>query len=352
MNATAAASKSKDEIVLACRNSDATNAIVRGRLAPAGVNLRVVENNDVPKMFEGMARGDYDVAEMSMAEFIYYRSRGQADFIGIPVFPSRVFRHGYIYCNAAAGITSPELLSGKKIGFLRWVQTAFVWVRGMLVEDYGVSAKDTKWYTKSLHHWKEEAGKEVNDIHPQDGSRFYALEDRAGMDEYETICTALIDGRLDAIAVTENVRYAKLFAGNERVVRLFPKPRLEEAAYFKRTGIFPVMHLLAAREEVLAKNPGLAEQLFNLFSESKRIGKRWVRSTPSLALAWKDEYLEDEAKIFASDPWVFGLHENERLLSKFLAYCYDQGVSATKMMPRDLFARESWEFKEPPPARG
>jgi 4,5-dihydroxyphthalate decarboxylase len=346
MNPKSPGSASDTEIILACRNSDATNAIVRGMLAPSGVALRVVENNNVPRMFEGMVHGEYDVAEMSMAEFVYYRSRGKADFIGIPVFPSRVFRHSYIYCRTESNITSPELLSGKNIGFLRWVQTAFVWVRGMLVEDYGVSVDKTNWFSQSTHHWSE-GGEQEEVIRPNDGSLIRSLDDRTGVDEYERLCSALLDGELDAVAVTENSRYAKLFAAEGKVARLFPQPRLEEAAYFKRTGIFPIMHLLVAREKTLSEHPGLAEKLFELFSESKRIGKRWVRSTPSLALAWKDEYLEDEARVFKTDPWVFGLAENEHALSKFLSYCYDQGVSASKMTPRDLFAPETWTLTEP-----
>src|SRR4051812_13135028 len=127
MNAASTESKSRSRaqndgtIVLACRNTDATNALIRGVVKPEGVPLRVVENNNVVQIFAGMQRGEYDVSEMSLAEFIYYRSRGAADFIGIPVFPSRVFRHGYIYCSRAANITSPAQLSGKRIGFLRWV---------------------------------------------------------------------------------------------------------------------------------------------------------------------------------------------------------------------------------------
>jgi 4,5-dihydroxyphthalate decarboxylase len=338
-----ARSASDRTIVLACRNTDATNALIRGAVQCSGMPLRIVENNNVVAMFAGMVKGEYDVSEMSLAEFIYYRSRGAADFIGIPVFPSRVFRHGYIYCNQDAYVSSPELLSGKSIGFLRWVQTAFVWVRGTLVEDYGISRHDTKWYVNSMHHWKDS---DEEDVRPRDGSTIRVLEERAGMSEYERLCSALFEGELDAIAVTENAQYLDLLARNKKAHKLFPVPRLEEAAYFKRTGIYPIMHLLVVREDTLARHPGLGEQLFDLFVRSKQLGMEWTRSTPSLTLAWKDEYLRKEREVLGANPCVFGLNENEHTLHTFLRYCYDQGISATDMDVRDLFAHETWDLSE------
>ena len=155
-------------ITLACRNYDGTNAIIRGALRPHGIDLQVNEVNDVVRMFSGMFKGEYDVAEMSLAEMIYYLTRDQCDFIGIPVFPSRLFRHGFMLCNGTAAIRGPEDLTGKKIGGLRWVQTAFIWLRGMLVDEYNLSAKDTDWYVSALHHWHENGCEE--EITPRDGS--------------------------------------------------------------------------------------------------------------------------------------------------------------------------------------
>jgi 4,5-dihydroxyphthalate decarboxylase len=106
-------------------------------------------------MFAGMFKGQYDVSEMSLGELIYYTSRGKADFIAIPVFPSRMFRHGFIFCRKHSGIETPSDLSGRKIGFLRWVQTAAIWMRGMLVDSYGVSVQDSEWYVASMHHWDD-----------------------------------------------------------------------------------------------------------------------------------------------------------------------------------------------------
>lgn len=118
---------------LACRNYDGTNAIHRGLIKMPGVDLQVIEMSNLAEMFGSMFRGKLDISEMSLAELIYYTSRNKCDFIGIPVFPSRVFRHGFIFCNRTSNIGGPEDLDGKKIGFMRWVQTAAIWIRGMLV---------------------------------------------------------------------------------------------------------------------------------------------------------------------------------------------------------------------------
>ena len=122
------------KIRLASRAYDGTLPILRGQMTIPGFEFDITETEDVPGMFAGMYKGQYDVSEMSLGELISYTSRGKADFVAIPVFPSRMFRHGFIFCRKDSGINQPSDLSGRKIGFLRWVQTAAIWMRGMLVD--------------------------------------------------------------------------------------------------------------------------------------------------------------------------------------------------------------------------
>lgn len=333
------------QITLACRNSDGTNALIRGLVKPSGFDLRVVEMNNVVEMFTRTFRGEFDVAEMSLAEFVYYFSRKKVDFIGIPVFPSRMFRHRFIYHNTSAGVHRPELLLGKKIGFLRWVQTAFVWIRGILVDDYNISPSDTQWYVNAIHHWHDSEAKD--DIEPRDGTLIRRLNVQ-GKDEYKSICRALSEGILDALVVTENPRYAKLLDNDKRVARLFPEPREAEMAYFQKSRILPIMHVLVARKTLLEKSPNMAAELFRLFSESKKIGREWVKTVPSLSLAWKNDYLEDESRFFSADAWAYGLEENRQTLTAFLSYCYAQGVSTRRIDPNELFTPETWALTEQP----
>jgi len=332
-----------DPITLACRNCDGTHAIVHGQLRPQGVNLRVTEVNDVPRMFAGMFHGEYDVAEMSLAEMVYYLTRDRCDFTGIPIFTSRIFRHSFMLCNEAAGIRGPEDLAGKKIGGLRWVQTAFIWLRGMLAEEYGLSAKAARWYVSALHHWHEN-GLEEN-ITPRDGSVIERLTGE-GNDEYEMSCRALLDGRIDLLMTTENRKY-DLLSSHARVRPLFPNAQEAEAAYYGKTGIMPIMHVLVARRSIVEKYPDLPSQLFELFCQAKKLGREWIRSAPSSAIAWKNQYIEEERVAFGGrDPWAYGLKENFQTLAKFLAYCDAQGISARPITPHDLFPASTWKLAE------
>src|SRR6185503_16660479 len=220
------------KIRLASRAYDGVLPILLGQMTIPGFDFNITETEDVPGMFAGMFKGQYDVSEMSLGELIYYTSRGKADFIAIPVFPSRMFRHGFIFCRKAAGISQPEDLNGRKIGFLRWVQTAAIWMRGMLIDEYGVSAKNSEWYVASMHHWDDhDPGATVE---PRDGSTIRIIEN-AGKNTSERACRALFDGQVDALGVTES-QLPTLLA-NADVKRLFENPREVEAGYFRRTKI-------------------------------------------------------------------------------------------------------------------
>jgi len=269
---------------------------------------------------------------MSLGELIYYISRGHASFKAIPVFPSRIFRHGFIFIRKDSGIETPEQLNGRKLGFLRWVQTAALWMRGMLIDEYGVSSKGSEWYVGSMHHWDDaDPGATVE---PRDGSviRWMKAEGRTTA---EKACQSLFSGEVDALGVTENQLPAML--GNPNVKRLFENPREVEIRYFRKTKILPIMHILAVRNETAEKYPDLPEKLFRLFVDAKRWAQKWRRVIPSLVEGWPNHYFAQEQEIFGCDPWAYGVEANRHVLTSFLAYCYDQGVSARKLSPEELF---------------
>ena len=317
----------------AARPYDGLLPLLRGEVRVPGVELQTHEMLNVA-MFAGFMRGEYDVSEMSLAESVYYVSRGKADFVGLPVFPSRYFRHGYWFCNVSAGIASPASLRGKRIGFQRWVQTAGVWMRGQLREEHGVSPADNEWLVASVHHWD---GGHAEELRPPDGSRIRLLGQGATA---ENAHLALLDGRVDLMGTTE-LHAPKLLA-DRRARRLFPDFRRAEADYFRKTGIFPIMHLVGMRAELAARHPGLAAQLCAAFGEAQAIAQRHAAVLPSHALAWRGAYLEEEADILSRDPWRYGLEPNRHGLAKFIGYCVEQGVAARRIEPEDLFHPETW----------
>jgi 4,5-dihydroxyphthalate decarboxylase len=320
------------KLKFASRTYDGLLPILRGQMRLPGFELDITETENVPAMFAGMFKGKYDVSEMSLGELVYYTSRDQADFIAIPVFPSRMFRHGFIFCRKALGIKNPAELSGKKIGFPRWVQTAAIWIRGTLVDEFGISPKDTQWYVIAMHHWDDSDPE--SQVEPRDGSTIQWLQSN-GKDTSERICGALLDGEVDAIGVTET--QLALLSANPEVKRLFENPREVEANYFRKTKILPIMHVTALRKELTERYPALPEELFRLLAESKRWAQRWRRAIPSLVEAWPNQNLDEEQKLFATDPWAYGLEANRHVLDKFLLYCHAQGISARKIAPEELF---------------
>jgi 4,5-dihydroxyphthalate decarboxylase len=320
------------KIKLASRTYDGTLPILRGQIGIEGFQFEITETEDVPGMFAGMFKGQYDVSEMSLGELIYYTSRGRADFVAIPIFPSRMFRHGFIFCRKSSGVHQPSDLNRKRIGFLRWVQTAAIWMRGMLIDEYGVSAPDTEWYVASMHHWDDEDPGAT--VEPRDGSTVRILQNR-GTTTSERACRALFDGQIDALGVTES--QLPILLANGSATRLFERPREVEANYFSRTKILPIMHVVVLQKRLVDSHPDLPEKLFRLYCDAKRWAQRWRRAIPSLVEAWPNHYLAEEQEIFQTDPWSYGLEANRHVLETFLGYCHAQGVTAKTIAAEDIF---------------
>ncbi len=324
-------------ISLASRYYDRTDAIIRGLVKPPDVDLKVVHIDHVKTIFTRMFRGEFDVSEFSFAEFVYYTSRNKCDFIAIPVFPAKVFRHGYIFSNSQ--IERPEHLDGKNLGFIEWVQSAAVWIRGTLMEEYNISPKNTGWYISQVHHW-ETTGEEA-EIKPTNGSVVQCFE-KDGNDIYERADSALVEGKIAALGMASNTK--SFVRGDKRVKRLFENRRDVESSYFKKTRIFPIMHILVARKSVVEEHPDLPLKLFELYVQSKRIALTNLKKEGSIV--WKNQYMDEEEKIFQGDPWAYGLEKNAHIIEKFLSYCYDQGVSTRRMNARDLFVPSTWDLTE------
>jgi 4,5-dihydroxyphthalate decarboxylase len=231
-----------------------------------------------------------------------------------------------------AGIAQPADLNGKRLGFLRWVQTAAIWMRGMLIDEYGVSAKDSQWYVASMHHWDEHDPNATVD--PRDGSVIRIIQN-SGETTSERACRALFDGQVDALGVTESQLPTLLASSSAK--KLFENASAVEADYFRRTKILPIMHVLALQKNLVERYPELPEKLFRLYADAKRWAQRWRRTIPSLVEAWPNYYLAEEQQIFKTDPWAYGLEANRHVLEKFLAYCAAQGITARQIEPEEIF---------------
>jgi 4,5-dihydroxyphthalate decarboxylase len=328
------------EITLACRGYDRSAPIFSGEVKPKGLSVRAVRMDNVRKMFSGVFKGELDAGEFSLAELVFHVSRGNTDLVAIPVFPFRTFRHGFMFCRRDSSIKSPADLKGRKIGCPEWVQTASVWIRGLLAEEYGVTSGNTEYHTPALHHW-DEGDAEKRKL--PDGSVIHRLE-LGGRDDGEVLDSALIEGRLDAVI---GARPPDSFLnGDPRVGRVLESYREVEAAYYRKTGVFPIMHALVARKEAVQRDPALPEKLFDLFVRARRVGHEQTRRDSGLSIVWKESYQDEERKFFGRDPYEYGLKKNSRVIEAFLSYCHQQGIVDRKIEPKELFSPATWDLDE------
>jgi len=313
---------------------DRTHALAAGEVAPLGVELNF-QTLAISELFRRMCQhAEFDAAELSMSSYMIMRARGDDRFVAIPVFPARAFRQRQLYVRADSGIERPEDLVGKRIGLREYQITAALWTRAFLQHDYGVEPRSIRWRYGGVEtpYWVERlehsppAGIEIERI-PADRSLSELLE----------------AGELDALALTHAPRLFR--EGSAKIRRLFPYYRPVEEEYFRRTGLFPIMHTVVIRRELYEANRWLATSLLRAFEESKAIGRRRTHDMDVLAVSdpWWEPELAAVDELFGGDPFPYGFAANVATLEAMTQYSYEQGLSARKLDPRELFAPETLE---------
>jgi 4,5-dihydroxyphthalate decarboxylase len=266
---------------------------------------------------------DFDLSEISLSSYIISRTIGKP-LTAIPVFPARAFRHSYIFINTKSGIREPKDLMGKRVGLAEFQQTATVWIRGTLQHEYGVNLDDIEWFTWAPRQRMEmELPKRYNVTH---------LAPDRNPDQL------LFDGELDAIMVPS--LFPSLFNPPPRIRRLFEDSEKVEAAYFKKTGIFPIMHSVALRQDVWEKHPWIARSLFKAFQRAKEDAYARLHdlSPYKISLAWFRGPVEEQEQILGDDPWPYGLEKNRHVVETLMTYLHEQGLAEKKLTMEQLFA--------------
>lgn len=320
-------------ITLACERYDRTEALRDGRIRPAGIELTYLAER-VENTFFRMARfQEFDAAELSLSSYVIGLTR-DAPFIAVPVFPSRMFRHSGIYVSAASGIEQPADLVGKQVGVAEYQLTANVWIRGILADEHGVPVDAVTYRTGGLH----EAGrieKLAIDLPP--GVHVTPV-DRA-----RTLSDMLASGELDALY---SPRTPESFSrGDSGVRRLFDPSGPAEEEYFRRTGIFPIMHVLAIRRELYEQHRWIARSLYDAFEAAKALCAAGIDETAAsrYMLPWLHDEVARTRAILGEDYWPYGLDRNRDVLRTFLRYSHEQGLATRLLEPEELFAPETLE---------
>lgn len=323
-------------ITLACHVYDRTRAIHDGSIPIEGVELNFISLH-VTEIFWRMCQyQEFDASEMSMGAHLTLVGRGESPFVGVPVFPSRVFRHANMFVRAGNGVERPEDLRGRKIGVPEYGMTACVWMRGILQHEYGVRPDEVIWCT---------GGQEVpgrKERVPLSLPPSIRLEP---IPEHETLTHLLSEGGIDALFCAHPP--SAFQAGDPRVRRLFPDYRPVEEEYFRRTGFFPIMHLLVVRRDVHQSHPWLAQSLFKAFSEAKAEVERALADNDMLTcmLPWSVYDMESTRKVMGHDFWPYGIEPNQKTLETMCEYAFEQGLTPRRVAVDELFApntREAW----------
>ncbi|HEY7060174.1 MAG TPA: PhnD/SsuA/transferrin family substrate-binding protein [Chloroflexota bacterium] len=311
---------------------DRTRALVDGTVRPAGLRLRFLPMQPTALFRRLVQYTEFDVAEMSTSVYMSLLARGDERYVAIPVFLSRNFRHGYIFVSAASGIREPGDLRGKRAGILEYQMTAALWQRALLQHEYGVAPADMQWCDGPLRPPGES---EPNPIPAPPGLAIAHLPP----DKY--LESLLAEGELDALFSA--ARPPALTDGSGRVRRLFPDFVAAEQDYYRRTGIFPIMHLVVLRRALYQEQPWIAHSLLVAFQEAQRLGWQRLQETGTLAvmLPWLSAELEQVAAVMGPRPWPYGVEENYATISAMCQYHHEQGLSRERLAPEQLFAPET-----------
>jgi len=320
---------SRFPLTIACSPYDRMQALRDGAVQIEGVDLTFVAIESAQEIFARMVRGHaFDVAEMSLAHYITMRTRGELPFIALPVFPSRVFRHGFVYVNRKSGITKPKDLEGRRIGLRDHWHTAAVCIRGLLSDEYGVSFDGVEWIEGGVNGPMPRAAE--TEIRPDRPLKLgFAAPPR-------TLSDMLARGEIDAIIGSTEPR---CFGRHPDVVRLFPDPGAVERDYFRRTGIFPIMHTLIMPEALYQRHPWIAESVYKAMEESKRIALQARRQFGALRymFSWLAEHVAEIDDLFGGDAFPYGLEANRKPLESFIGNLAAQGFIPTAVPVEPLF---------------
>lgn len=312
----------KLHLTLACGDYEIIRALKDGTVRPDGIELTVLTDmtSDV-RHWRMLRNGEFDVAELSMSNYLTAKSAG-LPFASIPVFLHRRFRHSFIFINTTKGITKPTDLIGKKIGLRNFSATTNLWVRGILEHEYRVPHRKIQWFT--------EDEEEVQFIPPTDLSLVRVPSGKS-------IENMLFEGELDAVIHPETIQ--GVLEKDPRVTRLFNNYKELEIQYYQRTGIFPIMHTTAIRQEIVDKHPWVPINLLQAFEQSKQVGYKRMRNPRIVPLAWFLHTLEEQEDLLGRDPWIYGLGEqNRKNVETLMQYSFEQGLMSRVMPVDDLFA--------------
>jgi 4,5-dihydroxyphthalate decarboxylase len=315
-------------LTFACGRYDRMEALRTGEIGVEGIDLDYLAIEQPREIFDRMV-GDlaFDVSELSASEFICQTARGNNPFVALPVFPSRAFRHGFVFANRARGIRQPRDLEGRRVGVALYTQTAAIWVRGHLA-DLGVDLSTIQWVEGAV----EKPGGHGNP-HALPLLKPARIEqNRSDKSLSDLLAAGEIDGLIGA-------RQPDSLRAHPDVVRLFPDYRRIERDYYQRTRVYPIMHVVAIRKELYAQHPWIADSLYKAFTAAKDWALERMRFSVSqrYMLPWLYDEIDEIDEVFGGDPWPYGIEPNRPTLEALMRHMVEQDFIARPIPLDSLF---------------
>jgi 4,5-dihydroxyphthalate decarboxylase len=321
---------SKVPLTFACGLYDRVLALATGAVPVEGVDLNFINIDSPREIFDRMSGGlEFDASEFSSSEFISRYSAGKCPFVALPVFPSRSFRHGFIAVNQKF-VRTPKDLEGKRIGLPMYTMTASIFIKGLLQHEFGVDLSTIEWVEGQINggdaHGNPTTMPLVRPV--------FIERNQSG----KSLSTLLEEG---AIHATIGTALPHALGRNPDIQRLFPNFREMEKDYYRRTGIFPIMHLLTIRRDVYERHPFIATSLYNAMCAAKKLAAEKMRAGVSLRymLPWMAADIEEIDDLFGGDAFPYGIEPNRPTLEALMRYLHDQALIASPMKIDDLFVQ-------------
>jgi 4,5-dihydroxyphthalate decarboxylase len=328
---------SKLKLTLACGDYDRTRALWDGRVNPEGIDLSYIPLVPEEVFWRMLQYVEFDISEMSLSNYLTERCKANPRFIAIPVFSSRMFRHGFIFINKRAGIKAPKDLKGKKVGIPEYSMTATVWLRGILQHEYGVAPSDMEWQVGGL----EEPGREERiPINLPENVHLHPIP------KGRTLNEMLANGEIGALITARDP--SCFSAKHPDVDRLWPNYKEVEKEYYRKTKIFPIMHTVVVKNEIYDAYPWVAQSMYKAFVQAKMLCQEVISFSAALTyiLPWTITEYESTVALMGEDFWPYGVEPNRVPLEAMTQYSYEQGLSSRKLSVEELFAPNTFkDFK-------
>ncbi|WP_246272819.1 ABC transporter substrate-binding protein [Oricola thermophila] len=312
---------------MAVGDYDRVRPLFDGEVQIDGVDPVFLRLSPEEIFFRAFRHADFDICELSLSSFAVKTARNDCPYVGIPVFPSRAFRHTSIYVRKDRGIDAPAALKGKRVGVPEYQLTANVWARALLEDEYGVRPADIEWVRAGI----EQPGRpeKIKLDLPGDVMLSDAPEGR-------TLSGMLAAGEIDALI---GPRIPSCFGPENKVGWLFDDPRAAALDYYRRTRIFPIMHVVGIRRDLVDNHPWLPATVAKAFDAAKRVCADRLSDTSAtkVMLPFIEEQIHEVKELMGEDYWSYGLGPNRHVLETFLRHHHSQGLSPRQVAPEELF---------------